>query len=105
MDMKYLAALGLGAIGCLAALPGHTQGSQNCAPRAVVVEHLATKFGESRQMVGLGGNTTMVEVFASTESGTWSIIVTRPDGITCLVASGQSFEAVADAVVSDDEAL
>lgn len=69
----------------------------NCAPRDMVVEQLAAGFGESRQSIGLAAQGTVVEVFASPETGTWTITATNPQGITCLVASGHAFEAAADA--------
>ena len=74
--------------------------SANCAPRDQVVERLAAKYGESRQSMGLGGNNSVVEVFASLETGTWTITVTTTAGITCLVASGQAFEELAEALPS-----
>jgi len=74
------------------------QSSRNCGLRAAVVEKLAEGYGETRQSVGLGSNNSVVEVFASTETGSWTITVTMPGGLTCLVASGQSFETVADAL-------
>jgi hypothetical protein len=69
--------------------------SQNCAPRDVVIDRLASQYGETRQSIGLGANNAMVEVFASPTSGTWTITVTSAHGITCLVASGQAFETLA----------
>ncbi|XDA97782.1 hypothetical protein AB1M95_16960 [Sulfitobacter sp. LCG007] len=71
--------------------------SRNCAPREAVVDRLATGYGESRQSMGLGSNNAVVEVFASDETGTWTITVTTPNGLTCLVASGQSYETLAEA--------
>ncbi len=68
------------------------QNARNCAPRDAVVDRLASGYGESRQSMGLGANNQVVEVFASDETGTWTITVTMPNGMTCLVASGQSFE-------------
>jgi len=38
----------------------------------------------------------MVETFASSETGTWTITVTLANGTTCLVASGQNYEALAE---------
>ena len=70
----------------------------NCAPREVVVTRLAEGYGETRQSVGLGANNAMIEVFASDKTGSWTITVTTPNGLTCLVASGQSFEEVAEAL-------
>jgi hypothetical protein len=79
------------------------QDRSNCAPREAVVERLAEGYGESRQSVGLGSNNAVVEVFASEETGSWTITVTAPNGLTCLVASGQSFEAVAETLPASDK--
>ena len=67
---------------------------QNCSNRDAVVERLATKYGESRQSIGMAPKGRVVEVYASLETGTWTITVTMPNGVTCLVASGQAYEAV-----------
>jgi hypothetical protein len=92
MTMAALVALTGSATGALADRGG------NCAPREEVVNQLAESWGETRRSVGLAANNGVVELFASTESGTWTITVTMPGGLTCLVASGQAFEAVAEAL-------
>lgn len=74
------------------------QQARNCGPRELVVARLAEGFGETRQSIGLGANNAVVEMFASEETGTWTITVTSPNGVTCLVASGQAFEEVAEAL-------
>ncbi|WP_298805145.1 hypothetical protein [uncultured Lentibacter sp.] len=74
------------------------QSAPNCAPRDTVVARLASAYGETRQSIGLGANNAVVEVFASAESGTWTITVTTAAGLTCLVASGQAFETLAEAL-------
>lgn len=77
------------------------QSAQNCAPRERVVERLAEKYGETRRSIGLGANNAVVEVFASAESGSWTITVTMPTGLTCLVASGQAYETLAEALPAE----
>lgn len=69
----------------------------NCGPRAAVITHLAENFGEVRQSIGMGQEGRVVEVFASPETGTWTITVTLPNGTTCLVAAGSAFELLAEA--------
>ncbi|MEH6646686.1 hypothetical protein [Sulfitobacter sp.] len=76
----------------------YAQSRANCGPRDAVVERLADGFGETRHSVGIGSNNAMVEVFASEETGSWTILVTMPSGVSCLVASGQSYEQVAEAL-------
>lgn len=92
-----IGALGFGIL-ALAADTGFAQTARNCAPRETVIERLAEKYGEARQSVGLGANNSMVEVFSSPETGTWTITVTMATGVTCLVASGQNFETLAEAL-------
>ncbi|SLN29117.1 hypothetical protein ROA7450_01233 [Roseovarius albus] len=70
----------------------------NCGQRDMVLDRLASKYRESRQSVGLGANNTMIEVFASDETGTWTITATNARGITCLLASGQAFETLTEAL-------
>lgn len=76
--------------------------SRYCAPHATVVERLASGYGESRQSMGLGADNAVVEVFASLETGTWTITVTRAGGPTCLVASGEAFQHLADGLPNMD---
>ncbi|WP_394707502.1 hypothetical protein [uncultured Celeribacter sp.] len=87
----------------LTAAPASAQ--QNCAQRDQILDRLTSKYGESRQSIGLAPNSGVVEVFASDETGTWTILVTNPNGITCLIASGQAFETLAEvAVAKGDDA-
>lgn len=81
--------------------PAAAQPASNCAPREMVVDRLADKYGESRQSMGLGANNAVVEVFASPETGTWTITVTSVHGMTCLVASGQAFEELAEVLPAE----
>jgi len=104
MKPTYLAALSALAFGfgaAIPALPAQAQ-SNNCAPHAMVVERLASGYGESRQSIGIGANNTVVELFASPLSGSWTITVTMPGGPTCLVASGQGYEYLAEALPNTD---
>jgi hypothetical protein len=62
-----------------------------CAAHTAVVERLADIYGERRQAMGVASGNTVIEVYASDESGSWSITMTQPGGPTCLVAAGQGF--------------
>ncbi len=76
-------------------LPFAAQAQQGqCGPRDAVVAHLATKYSETRRSVGLAANNTVMEVYASDDTGSWTITVTTAQGMTCLVASGQNFQPV-----------
>lgn len=93
--MQFGAALGFGVL-VLAA--NHAFAESNCASRDLVIARLAERFGESRRAIGLASNNQVMEVFASDDSGSWTITVTLPNGLTCLVASGLAFEAVTETI-------
>lgn len=93
---KHLFALSFGfALLMFAAQNAFAQPSQ-CAPRPDVLAALATKYGEARRAIGIAGQTSVMELFVNPSTGTWTIIATSPDGTTCLIASGGSFEMTDD---------
>lgn len=74
------------------------QGASTCTTHAEMARVLAERWGESRQSMGLDAAGAALEVWASAETGTWTITLTRPGGPTCMVASGQAWEHVAEAL-------
>ena len=97
--MKTLAFTALAAATLATAAPAQTA---NCGDRDFVIERLASRYGETRQGIGLGANNQLMEVFASADTGTWTITFTNPNGVTCLIASGQNFALLAEDLVSLD---
>lgn len=95
---RTLGTMALLVVGVLLGSATVTQAQQNCAPREVVIDRLASAYGETRRSIGLGQNNAVIEVFASTETGSWTITVTSPAGVTCLVASGLAFETLNEAL-------
>ena len=94
-----LFALSLGFAGMiLAAQAAFAQSGPSCGIRASVVERLAATYGETRRSIGLASGNAVIELFASDATGTWTITATLPDGRTCLMASGQHYEAVVEAL-------
>lgn len=93
--IEKLAPLALGFAG-LILTPMAAQAQGQCATRDLVLSQLVDRYGETRRGMGLAANNSVVEVFAATETGTWTITVTMPDGRMCLVASGQGFETMTE---------
>lgn len=69
--------------------PAHAAGV--CGPHAKIVQQLETGYEEQRTGFGLGGNKSIVELFVSEKLNTWSLMITRPDGLTCLMATGSDW--------------
>ena len=64
---------------------------QQCSQRTQVVEHLAKKYKEAQIAVGVTGKGALVEVLSTEDGGTWSILLTNAQGVSCLVASGEGW--------------
>lgn len=67
-----------------------------CGPRSLFLSKLGERYSESPSAIGLAANGKVLEVLSS-KSGSWSIITTGPDGETCLLASGESWETLPQA--------
>ena len=65
--------------------------AQNCATRDLIVGHLETKFDEKLTARGLQTAQSMLEVWVSDESGTFTVILTNPSGVSCIVAAGTNW--------------
>lgn len=63
----------------------------SCADRDAMVRVLAQRYHEAPRAVGLANATAMIEVFTS-KAGTWTILLTRPDGASCIVSAGSDWE-------------
>jgi hypothetical protein len=87
--MPKLATLArpLGAALALSLLPA-AAAAAGCAPRDVIVERLEGQFSEALNGAGLRDGQSVFEVWASPDSGTWTILVTAADGTSCVVAHG-----------------
>ena len=68
-----------------------------CAPRAVLLEQLAALYGEAPVAAGLTASALLMEVLASADGASWTIIATSPDGLSCLIAAGEGWRDVAPA--------
>ena len=62
-----------------------------CGTRDSVVEMLDEKYGEVRRGGGLAGPMAIFEIWASEETGGWTILKTTPNGSTCVMAMGESW--------------
>ncbi len=79
--------LGMAAVG-----PPDAQAQMACGTRDSVVAKLGEKYGEVRRGGGLTGSTAIFEIWASEATGTWTILKTSPDGMTCIMAVGDGWQ-------------
>lgn len=63
-----------------------------CADHGAMTEQLAEKYGDAVQGRGITANGVMIEVYAGPK-GTWTVVATRGDGQSCLVADGDGWQS------------
>lgn len=80
----------LAALSLYACNPAYAQQLQ-CGKRAGIVQQLGEKYQESRVAVGMVSEKIMLEVFASPK-GTWTLLLTNEQGISCLHGTGEAWE-------------
>jgi hypothetical protein len=65
-----------------------------CGPFAQVSQQLEQRYDEVPTGLGLVENRLIMQLYSSTESGTWTIVMTNLQGVSCVVASGHSWELI-----------
>ena len=65
-----------------------------CVPRDALLAALKKTHSEIPVSGGLTANGAVLEVLSSAE-GSWTVIMTRPDGVSCIVAAGENWEDLA----------
>lgn len=65
-----------------------------CAARDEIVSVLDSRYGERPAAVGMAGERVVVEVFATPDGTTWTIVLTRADGVSCIVLAGEAWRPV-----------
>ncbi len=63
-----------------------------CTTRAEVTKQLDSRYSEAPVAIGLAESGGVIEVFATTDGSTWTIIITMPDGTSCMMAAGEAWE-------------
>ena len=63
----------------------------NCGQRTELVTALSDRFNEAPVAAGLSQLGQLIEVFSSADGTTWTLMVTKPDGESCLIAAGEAW--------------
>ncbi len=98
-------ALELGALGLGSGAASAQGAPATCGARDGVLSQLESKYGEVPVAVGVtggagggaGGGGALIEVLTAKDGMTWTIILTTPQGLSCLVASGEGWRPLAPA--------
>lgn len=93
--ISYLrgAALALIILLCAALAVAAQTAAPVCLPSHLVYGQLIREYQEAQVFSGLRADGSLVEVWASQAKGGWTLLVTTPDGVSCVIAVGQSGSA------------
>ena len=75
------------------AIPAH---AEDCAERELVTARLTQDYSEQLTAGGLqdaDSQAGVVEVWASPETGTFTVMLTSADGVSCILATGTDWHA------------
>ena len=65
-----------------------------CHSRGAVLNHLAKNYHEKPIALGYSHNGGVVELFKAKDGKTWTLVITLPNGPTCLLAAGKDWEDI-----------
>ncbi len=82
-------AVSLLALVALVAEPALAQSAE--LRRADVVKQLDAQYAEAPTAVGVTNRGRVIEVFTTGDGSTWTLVLTRPDGTSRVIAAGQTW--------------
>ena len=65
-----------------------------CLPHGKMVDLLDGRYSEQRVSAGLETGGRLIELFATPDRGTWTLVMSTPDGVTCVIAAGLEWQDV-----------
>jgi hypothetical protein len=78
--------------GVVVALPSEARAQKVCAEREAIVARLKSELGEVRVDGAAAGPAAFYEFYASRSTRTWTILLSRVNGVSCVVAVGQDWQ-------------
>ena len=89
--VRYLTAVFSALLIGWSVFPSAAQAQTVCGERKAIVASLEKTYSEAPVSMGLGSNGAIIEVFAS-PFRTFTIVLTRPNGLSCVMAAGENWE-------------
>lgn len=93
--MPRVAVAAFATLGLLSSgLPAGANQPASCFKRPDLIKYLSANFKESPVAIGVTDAGMLLEVFSTLSGETWTVAVTTPHGLTCLMATGQDWQTV-----------
>ncbi len=95
--VSWILAASFAAAALLGPVGAHAQTKSQtllCDQRASIIGHMAEEYREAPVAIGVTSTGSIVEVLTTGDGGTWTIIVSNPNGTSCLIAAGEGWRAL-----------
>lgn len=89
--MRALALAALVMVLTAAAATAQAPGQIACGVRDQMVEVMQQKYGEQQRVVGVTREGGLMEIWAAA-AGNFTALMTAPNGISCVLTTGQGFK-------------
>ncbi len=74
-------------------LPGTAHAPPFCSATNPMIELLAGRYGERPVGVGVTAGGELLQLLVRPDFRSWTILLMRPDGVSCLLAAGHDWQA------------
>lgn len=82
--------------------PADAQSRPQCFDRGTLVDILTEQFNETLTGGGLQSPGQLLEIWSSHSTGSFTVFITYPTGISCVVASGREWHNVPMTILGAD---
>jgi hypothetical protein len=82
------------SVGLSSPVAAASDSPQYCGPRKALIKELSQRYHEVQVAIGVSNNGSLVEVLTSKDGLTWSIMISKPNGASCLVSVGEGWETL-----------
>lgn len=65
-----------------------------CGSRDAILNSLSREYAEAPQALGLANNGSVIELLTTQDGKTWTILMSKPDGNSCVIAAGEAWENI-----------
>lgn len=90
-NMTLLAAIATIALSGTAQAQAQPQTQPKCFEHGKILSQFASVYKEAPVAAGLTADGRLIEVLSSDDGFTWTLIVSKPDGESCVIMAGEGW--------------
>lgn len=79
------------ALGLLIYTAATAKAQPVCLPHEDLKEQLYASFSETPAAIAIANNGALVQLFAKRDRSSWTLVMTRPGGLSCVLVAGEDW--------------